>query len=131
MVSSEQLAREAHPRPEVESTNTTNKIQQLIEAVEEDVKESEIAERVPDARESRAEDLQRIADLEGLVAHKENEMAQMASHQTQMKQEMSNREQNFTQTFGNGAASMNVQQGVMDWMLKGKKDKNKKPPARF
>jgi|AntAceMinimDraft_1070359.scaffolds.fasta_scaffold76041_1 hypothetical protein len=50
-----------------------------------------------DARESREEDLRRMAELEELVAHKEGEMSEMASHQTTMKAEMNNREQNFTQ----------------------------------
>ena len=36
---------------EVESTTTTNKITALIEALEEDVPEEQIAERVPPARE--------------------------------------------------------------------------------
>ena len=50
-----------------------------------------------DNRASRDEDLQKIAELEGFIQHKENEMAAMASHQSQMKAEMMNREQNFTQ----------------------------------
>jgi hypothetical protein len=37
-----------------------------------------------------------------------------------------------TQTFGGGAATMNVQQGVTDWMLKSKKPtgKDNKKPMR-
>ena len=99
--------------------------QTLRESVQEwTVKYESLAARF-EARESREEDIARIACLERAVAEKENEVIEWRGHSEQTRLELRNREGTFTQAaFGNGAATLKADaEGVMDWMLGGKKDK--------
>jgi len=99
--------------------------QTLRESVQEwTVKYESLAARF-EARESREEDIARIACLERAVAEKENEVIEWRGHSEQTRLELRNREGTFTQAaFGNGAATLKPDAGgVMDWMLGGKKDK--------
>ena len=99
--------------------------QTLGESVREwTVKYEALAARF-EARESREEDIARIACLERAVAEKENEVIEWRGHSEQTRLELRNREGTFTQAaFGNGAATLKPDAGgVMDWMLGGKKDK--------
>jgi len=99
--------------------------QTLGESVREwTVKYEALAARF-EARESREEDIARIACLERAVAEKENEVIEWRANSEQTRLELRNREGTFTEAaFGNGAATLKADAGgVMDWMLGGKKDK--------
>uniref|UniRef100_A0A7S0ID05 Protein FAM184A/B N-terminal domain-containing protein n=1 Tax=Micromonas pusilla TaxID=38833 RepID=A0A7S0ID05_MICPS len=112
---------------------TTTRLSSRASAVERTLRESvrewtvkyEALEARFEARESREEDIARIARLERAVAEKENEVAEWRGHSEQTRLELRNREGTFTQAaFGNGAATLKADaEGVMDWMLGGKKDK--------
>ena len=80
--------------------------QTLRESVQEwTVKYESLAARF-EARESREEDIARIACLERAVAEKENEVIEWRGHSEQTRLELRNREGTFTQAaFGNGAAT--------------------------
>ena len=97
----------------------------LRESVREWTVKYEALEARFEARESREEDIARIASLERAVAEKENEVIEWRGHSEQTRLELRNREGTFTQAaFGNGAATLKADaEGVMDWMLGGKKDK--------
>jgi chromosome segregation ATPase len=87
-----------------------------------------------DARESREEDLERIAELEETVIQKEGEVAATVGQMGQMKAELNNRESSFNKTFANGGERPVVagQDQIMSWMLKSKnknKENKKKGPA--
>ena len=87
-----------------------------------------------DARESREEDLARIAELEETVIQKEGEVAATVGQMGQMKAELNNRETSFNKTFANGGERPVVaqQDQIMNWMLKSKnknKENKKKGPG--
>ncbi|KAK9810350.1 hypothetical protein WJX72_009243 [[Myrmecia] bisecta] len=80
-----------------------------------------------DARESRAEDLELIAELDATVKSQAGELRLLEERLAQMRGELLLREENYNKTFSNGGAgekalavdkALNAQQGVVDWMLK-------------
>ena len=99
-------------------------------------RQNELQERFDDierrfeARESRADDLAKIAGLEDAVMQRDSAIDEMQAQLSKFKGEMMNREASLNKTFGNNAAQLNpaAANGVMDWMLKSKKrDKSARP----
>jgi len=83
---------------------------------------AELKERF-DNRESRQEDLDRIAELEGGINARDAQIAENEGKQQVLKNELANREENYNKTFaGAGAAVLTVASGVPSWMPGGKKD---------
>ena len=86
-----------------------------------------------DARESREEDLAKIAELEENLLTSAQEVEATHGKMRTMKADLNNREQNFNNTFANGGERLNVAQKdqMLSWMLKSKqKDKKKGGPPR-
>jgi len=76
-----------------------------------------------DDRESRPEDLERIAEMEISLRDKTQDIAKMKQEMAYFKNELLNREENFNKKFG---AAPNV--GVMNVLQKPKKKKSNARP---
>eukprot|EP00958_Prasinococcus_capsulatus_P001036 scaffold97_cov375-Prasinococcus_capsulatus_cf.AAC.6 len=70
-----------------------------------------------EARESREDDLEKIAELENSARQRNAELVKLRAITSKLQRESLNREQTYHKAFG---ATVNVQTGVVDWMLKSK-----------
>ena len=83
---------------------------------------------LPACRESRLEDVAKIADLRRVVHEQANTNTVAENNLQQMRAELLLREHNFNKTFQGGGGlqalavdkAVNAQKGVVDWMIKPK-----------
>lgn len=83
-----------------------------------------------DSRESRQEDIERIASLEITLSAKEQEARKNAEQMVQLRNEMLLREDNYNKHFRNGGQAEKVldvkgamasTKGITDWLIQSKK----------